>query len=580
MNSTSTKVINTSVHYGTILMIDEDAVSLGAFEENFDMRGFKFVSVRDPGETILYLKKSRPDIILIEVFMKKIRGDAIIKALRKKGLKTPIIVVSSRVDDKLKASLRDCNIADYFQKPVAFNELFNRIRIVLAVRKKALSASTTPSVKPSQQIPPSLLVITENQNIVKDPQLLVPRSLIEKQEFRILTRSDSSDSISALKNLHNNVRLIIVDASNEPRTMTMVSLLRIIVGKMQIPIFFIADSFSTRLRDTLMNSGFDSMISRTGAPSGGVGEGLKPSMIPGGSSDTSLMQQRRQIIKDLRSIKTMPPLPDIYLKIEQLAQNQNATPNDYSQVLELDPPITARLLRMSNSAHYSFKRKINSVRDAVALMGIREILSMVRLACITGNLKATPEIESVVRKIWEHSAFCAVTSRLVYERTDICKIPKLGDDLFIAGIVHDIGKIILWKFFPDAYMSFLLDYEEGRTPTSSEEEQNLGTTHCEVGKYLADYWKLPEGLMDVIAYHHKPMSSPESEMVLVTHISDFISYYVTCGGDGDAKKIGVELDNELLNKIGYTRERVVELAENLGPIAKEKAEVTTNLILG
>lgn len=561
-------------------MIDDDASSLGMFEEYFDMRGYKFFSVQDPAETIQYLKKCRPDIILIEVFMKKIRGDVIIKALRKKGLKTPIIVVSTRVDDKLKASLENCSIVDYFQKPVPFNELFIKIRTVIAARKKALSAGAAASSKTSPTIPPSLLVITENEEIVNDPRLLVTYSVIDKYGFRIITRSDSSDSISALKNPDNNVRMIMVDASNETRTTTMVSLLKIIVGKMKVPIYFIADSFSPRLRDTLINNGFDAMISRTGASSDGVGEGIEKSLASGGSVNTRLMQQRRQIIKDLRSIRSLPPLPDIYLKIEQLAQNQNSTPNDYSQVLELDPPITARLLRMSNSAHYSFKRKINTVRDAVALMGIREILSLVRLACIMGNLRATPEIEAVVRKIWEHSAYCAVTSRLIYERTDICKLPKLGDNLFISGIVHDIGKIILWKFFPDAYISFLLDYEEGKHPSLAEEEQNLGTTHCEVGKFLADHWKLPETLMQVIAYHHRPMMAPESELVTVTHLSNVISHYIASGGNVDAQKVFVELDNELLSKIDYTEDRVIELAESLAPVVRDKAEVTTSLILG
>ncbi|MFC1509364.1 HDOD domain-containing protein, partial [Candidatus Omnitrophota bacterium] len=562
----------------TILMIDDDLKSQKMYKEYFEKQGYAFISGIDPVKTPIYITKGRPDIILVEIFMKKIQGHNLIITLRKKGLKTPIIVTSSRMEKMILVSLRNCNISDFFVKPVPFEKLNKKIKSVLAAKSvKSKTQQVSASLIKESKIKPSLLLITENKEIIENPDSFVPSPILQKHGFNIITRTDCQDSIGALKNPNYNVKLIMVDAAHDGRTITMVRLLKIIVGKMRIPIFFVADDFSPRLKNILSNHGFDNLISKSGAAANGAGQGFDATMVAGGKISARAYKQRQQIIKDLKSIKSLPPLPDIYLKIEELSKNQYSTPNDYSQVLELDPPITARLLRMSNSTHFAFKRKIKTVRDAVALMGIREILSLVRLACITGNLKVSPEIENTVRKIWEHSAHCAVTARLIYDRTKICKIPKLEDDLFIGGILHDIGKIILWKFFADAYMSFMLDFEAGKYPTCTDEQQGLGTTHGEVGKVLADHWKLPDNITEIIANHHRPMSSPDSELVMVIHIADFITHYIEAGDAGD---VGFELNNELLEKIGYSREGIIELADNLRSVIEEKSESVSNMITG
>ena len=561
----------------TILMIDDDLNSQKMFKEYFEKQGYAFISGIEPGKTPLYINKGRPDIILVEIFMKKIQGHNLILTLRKKGLKTPIIVVSSRMEKKILVSLRNSNVSDFLVKPVPFDKLNAKIISVLAaksVKSKTQPVSATPQKEPT--IKSSLLLITENKEIIDNPDSFIPGPILKKHGFNIITRTDCQDSIGALKNPNYNVKLIMVDATHDGRTITMVRLLKIIVGKMRIPIFFLADEFSPRLKNILSNHGFENLISKSGAVNGS-GQGFDSTMVAGGKIGAHAFKQRQKIIKDLKSIKSLPPLPNIYLKIEELSKNQYSTPNDYSQVLELDPPITARLLRMSNSTHFAFKRKIKTVRDAVALMGIREILSLVRLACITGNLKVSPEIEETVRRIWEHSAHCAVTARLIYDRTKICKIPKLEDDLFIGGILHDIGKIILWKFFADAYMSFMLDFEEGKYPSLTDEQQGLGTTHGEVGKVLADHWKLPDNITEIIANHHKPMSSPDSELVMVIHIADFITHYIEASEESD---IDFHIDNDLLEKIGYSREGIIELAENLRSVIEEKSESVTRMITG
>ena len=180
--------------------------------------------------------------------------------------------------------------------------------------------------------------------------------------------------------------------------------------------------------------------------------------------------QQQIDIRDLKVIKTLPPMPDIYFKIEKLANDPNSTSADYSKVLELDVNITANILRISNSAFFSFRRKIRSVKNAVTLLGKGEILSLVRLSYITGNLNVSPIIEHAVRKIWEHSATCAIIANLISDKTNLCIETEDKNNLFTGGIIHDIGKIVLWKFFPTIYTSFLINPAIG--PHQSENEES------------------------------------------------------------------------------------------------------------
>jgi putative nucleotidyltransferase with HDIG domain len=290
-------------------------------------------------------------------------------------------------------------------------------------------------------------------------------------------------------------------------------------------------------------------------------------------SDSNAMSdnyQRYQIISDLRKIKTLPPLPDIYFKVEMLAQNSDATSSDYSEILEYDTAVTARLLRMSNSAYYGFNREIKTVKDAVSLMGTKEIVSLVRLACITNNLKVSSQVEAAVKKIWQHSATCAISAQLITRNMDINN-KKLAEELLICGILHDIGKVVLWKFFPDLYLQLFLN-NKGKNYISLEDEKiYLNTTHSEVGKALAEYWQLPEDITNVIAYHHKPLVKPNSEIISIIHISDIISILIS--DEYDEKNINITYEFK-----AYTWDQIQSLANDLQSEIKEKANHVINMI--
>jgi len=561
-----------------ITIVEDDLNNLKILEEYLKPRGFNIHSINNPVSALNQIKKQNSDIILIEIQMEQIRGERVIKILRKYGVTTPIVVVSGEINMDTIITLRGLDVKGFFMKPVELEKLEAKIRSILSFKEKpAIQRTGSPVSGRKKKFPSSLLVISEYENIKEDPYTIIPCNVFEKQGFRIISKTSYHDSIGTLKNPRNNIQVILVNATNEAQTTIVAKLLNIIVIKSKIPVYFIADEFSPTLQNSLNKLGFANLISlQESSPKDiiTIFKSLLTNVHKGTQSATT--QQRLDIIKNVKLIKTLPPMPDIYYKVEKLARDPNSTSADYSKVLEFDTDITARLLRMSNSAFFSFKREIRSVKDAVTLMGIREIISLVRLSCITGQLNVTPDVESAVKKVWEHSATCAIAAKLIYDKTDICKETVHEDSLFTGGIIHDIGKIVLWKFFPNIYSSFIFNPETGSHPGESKEKKFMGISHCEVGKVLAEHWRLPELLTDVIALHHKPMLKPESDLLKIIHISNIVSN-LTMNIIQEGQNLG---NDPGLEKIGYTDDRIRELASELKPVIKEKSELALHMITG
>lgn len=542
------------------MMVNENQILLKMFEKYLTSRGYKFLPVQDPSTVLKHIKTHKPDIILMHISVNYPNMVNIIKAIRKLDLKIPLIVITPDINKKRINHLKAYNVSDFFVIPFKMKKLEAKISSILSSQMKSM---------------PSLLIFTENKKIIEDPHVFIPGDVIEKLSFRIISRSNSVDLVDALKNPGNNIRMILVDAASEDRTKTIAHILKIIVTKIKIPVYFIAESFSQQFQDYLIKLGFINLISSSESSSTEFITSFESVLKhTKNGKETIATQHRLNVIKDLKEIKTLPPLPDVYFKVEKLARNPNSTSSDYGKILELDTGITARILRMSNSVFFGFKRNIKSVKDAVTLMGTREIISLVRLACITGNLKVSPEIDTAVKKVWEHSAICAITAQLIYEKTDIEKDVEFKENLFISGIIHDIGKIVLLKFFPDIFLPFVLNPKVSSPPLISEEKKFMGISHSEVGKALAEHWKLPEMFTNVIAFHHIPMTKPESELVSIIHVANIVSNLIEKNFSDD-KNLFIECEPE---KIGYTIDQIRNLAHDLESDIKEKAAMVLRMI--
>ena len=197
----------------------------------------------------------------MDIVLGELRGDNIIRLLRKKGLKTQIIVVSGYIEKSLLEGLEDYNIAVFYAKPVSLEKLEKKVQAILEPPKKIIPTITSKlSLKKDPYSQNSLLIITENVDILKDPLLFMPKEFIEKHGLRVFVKASIHDSINTLKKQSNNVQMIIVDAANEAITMVLTKLLKIITFRIQITVYFIANSFTPNFKDSLTDLGFQNFI--------------------------------------------------------------------------------------------------------------------------------------------------------------------------------------------------------------------------------------------------------------------------------------------------------------------------------
>ncbi len=172
---------------------------------------------------------------------------------------------------------------------------------------------------------------------------------------------------------------------------------------------------------------------------------------------------------------------------------------DLADELARDQAITAKVLRLVNSAYYGFFRQISSVKEAVAILGYNEIRRIVLTASVYNSFRRFRG-KVIERKIfWEHSLACAAAAEIL-NRESGAELPAA----YFAGLLHDIGKLVLDEFFSKAFEAALIVSLEKQIPLHRAEREVLETDHAEVGFWLAERWNLPSVLFNSIRFHHAP----------------------------------------------------------------------------
>ena len=193
-------------------------------------------------------------------------------------------------------------------------------------------------------------------------------------------------------------------------------------------------------------------------------------------------------------------LPEVCLRVNEMLDEPAVTASDLGNVISQDTSLTARLLKIVNSSYYGFQAKIETVSRAVTVVGLRELRGLVIAASAVETFSNVPdEILNKVR-FWRHSLYCGVIARLLAEQCNVLH----SERLFVAGLLHDIGKLVIAQRLPIETQKISLQAEsEGRSEFEVEQDV-LGFNHAEVGGELMRAWNMPETLFESVAYHHAP----------------------------------------------------------------------------
>ncbi len=204
-------------------------------------------------------------------------------------------------------------------------------------------------------------------------------------------------------------------------------------------------------------------------------------------------------IRLVRDYRDLVSLPEVALRVNEMVDDPACTVHALGKVISQDPALTMRLLGVANSPYYGLARQVENIHQALQLLGLQQVRNLVLASAVTSAFERIPPEVINLADFWRHSLYCGLLAQALGDRRD-----SRFSTLFTAGLLHDVGQLILFHRFPDAMrQAILLTVEGGQTLDMPEaERQLLGTDHTRVGAELARQWRLPERYAAVIACHH------------------------------------------------------------------------------
>lgn len=213
---------------------------------------------------------------------------------------------------------------------------------------------------------------------------------------------------------------------------------------------------------------------------------------------------RDELIKKFSMLEDLPTLPSIIFELERLLSSDSASIQEIAVVIEEDPAIAASVLRVANSVVYfsSMSGRIVSLRDALVRLGLQEVQRLVSAAAIIkafGNLGRHLDM----KRFWQQSLRTAVCMRMI-ARSAAAKVYIDEDEAYMAGLLHDIGLLVLDQYFPDVFERVQADITARALPRPEVEQAQLGLDHGQIGGCLLEQWNLPPELVEAVSWHNQP----------------------------------------------------------------------------
>ncbi len=246
------------------------------------------------------------------------------------------------------------------------------------------------------------------------------------------------------------------------------------------------------------------------------------------------MNTKRDILKTIESVSTIPTLPTVLEKITLLLQNPQTSAEEIGLAIKTDQSLASKVLKLVNSAFYGFPGKISTITHAVVILGFSTIKNIVLTASIFDAFKRSREsaTEFDMEKFWLHSVACGAASKSIAKSIGFSE----SEECFIAGLLHDIGKIILCQHLPDAFNEALDHAAENRHLFYESEQQLFQGTHAEIGALLTENWNLPLNLQHAVKHHHAPGASHgHFTVTAIVHTADILVRAMDYGNGGDQK---------------------------------------------
>ena len=239
----------------------------------------------------------------------------------------------------------------------------------------------------------------------------------------------------------------------------------------------------------------------------------------------------------------LPELSSIVAELNEIVADPLASANDVAEVVNKSPSLTALLLKIANSAFYGFPSKIDTISRAVTLIGSKQIASLALGVSIMNSFKDIPKAIIDMESFLKHSLACGLISRILSAYMNIGQ----AEQMFVSGLLHDIGRLILYKYFPDESKLFFKLAIESDKSLYTIERGHIGFSHAHIGKNLLNTWKLPIAIENNVVFHHRPSDAPDQKKATIIHLADIIVNGLGLGTSGE--RLISQMDYKALENI-------------------------------
>lgn len=234
--------------------------------------------------------------------------------------------------------------------------------------------------------------------------------------------------------------------------------------------------------------------------------------------------------KKIEQIENLPTLPEVANKLLRIINDPITTAQDVANLISRDLSLTSKVLRLSNSAFYGVPRTVATVHNAVVILGLKVINTMVFSITVVKMFPADGRHDLFPRKkFWSHSVAVAVLSKLLALRMRKFSLFD-PEECFCAGLIHDLGRIVMDQYLHDDFTKAVKIAVEEGIPLTEAEQRVFGFDHSDVGDWLTARWELPGDIRVPIVYHHRPQLAPEAkEIAGVVHVADALAHAMDYG---------------------------------------------------
>lgn len=261
-----------------------------------------------------------------------------------------------------------------------------------------------------------------------------------------------------------------------------------------------------------------------------------------------------------KALKDLPALPEVVAKVLRETEKPDCTAASIERLMASDQAITAKVLRVVNSAYYGLSGQVSNLGQAIVILGVRQVRNLVlSVGAMSAIQPKTQRQQDMLKQFWLHSFGTAAATQILGQHRRMSKADL--EILFVGGIMHDIGKLFLFCNFTEAYDDVAAYAWERKIPVVDAEQKLLGITHCEIGRKISERWLLPTELIQMIGEHEGPFGVDAAPQVYVIHVADVLTHYLYYSEAQLAEHATVEavfppIDNEVLNWMDLSHEEL------------------------